>query len=53
MSSSVFLGKAFEEIKRLKDRLHDENVALREQIDQVFMFDVTPRIALSAGMSFS
>jgi formate hydrogenlyase transcriptional activator len=33
------LGKAFEEIKRLKDRLHDENAALREQIDQVFMFE--------------
>src|ERR1700726_2631500 len=33
------LGKAFEEIKRLKDRLHDENVVLREQIDQVFMFE--------------
>ena len=33
------LEKAFEEIKRLKDRLHDENVVLREQIDQVFMFD--------------
>ena len=33
------LEKAFEEIKRLKDRLHDENVALREQIDQVFMFE--------------
>src|SRR5437879_54988 len=33
------LKKAFEEIKRLKDRLHDENVVLREQIDQVFMFD--------------
>ena len=33
------LGKAFEEIKGLKDRLHDENVALREQIDQVFMFE--------------
>src|ERR1700686_1349614 len=33
------LGKAFEEIKRLKDRLHDENLALREQIDQVFMFE--------------
>jgi PAS domain S-box-containing protein len=33
------LGKAFEEIKRLKDRPHDENVALREQIDQVFMFE--------------
>src|ERR1700740_3422370 len=33
------LGKAFEEIKRLKDRLHDENVVLREQIDRVFMFE--------------
>jgi len=33
------LEKAFEEIKRLKDNLHDENVALREQIDQVFMFE--------------
>jgi PAS domain S-box-containing protein len=33
------LKKAFEEIKHLKDRLHDENLALREQIDQVFMFE--------------
>jgi formate hydrogenlyase transcriptional activator len=33
------LEKAFEEIKRLKDRLHDENVVLREQLDQVFMFE--------------
>ncbi len=33
------LEKAFEEIKRLKDRLHDENVVLREQIDQVLMFE--------------
>jgi formate hydrogenlyase transcriptional activator len=33
------LEKAFDEIKRLKDRLHDENVALREQIDQAFMFE--------------
>ena len=33
------LEKAFEEIKRLKDRLHDENVVLREQIDQVFMLE--------------
>jgi formate hydrogenlyase transcriptional activator len=33
------LAKAFEEIKRLKDRLHDENVVLREQIDKVFMFE--------------
>ena len=35
----VELEKAFEEIKRLKDRLHDENLALREQIDQAFMFE--------------
>src|SRR5579863_2113231 len=33
------LARAFEEIERLKDRLHDENVVLREQIDQVFMFE--------------
>src|SRR6202790_2912993 len=33
------LRQSFEEIKRLKDRLHDENVVLREQIDQVFMFE--------------
>jgi PAS domain S-box-containing protein len=33
------LEKAFEEIKRLKDRLHDENLVLREQIDQAFMFE--------------
>jgi transcriptional regulator with PAS, ATPase and Fis domain len=33
------LAEAFDEIKRLKDRLHDENVVLREQIDQVFMFE--------------
>src|ERR1700674_5384933 len=35
----IELEKAFEEIKRLKDRLHDENLALREQIDQTFMFE--------------
>src|SRR5213083_48088 len=28
------LETAFEEIKRLKDRLQDENLALREEIDQ-------------------
>src|SRR5207245_7437653 len=33
------LEQAFEEIKRLKDHLHDENVVLREQIDQAFMFE--------------
>src|SRR5260370_32094129 len=35
----IELEKAFEEIKRLKDQLHDENVVLREQIDQEFMFE--------------
>src|SRR6266705_689876 len=33
------LEKAFEEIKHLKDRLHDENLALREEIDTAFMFE--------------
>jgi PAS domain S-box-containing protein len=33
------LEQAFEEIQSLKDRLHNENLALREQIDQGFMFE--------------
>lgn len=33
------LEAAFEEIKCLKDQLQDENVALREEIDQAFMFE--------------
>jgi len=33
------LETAFDEIKRLKDRLQDENLALREEIDQAFMFE--------------
>jgi len=33
------LEKALEEIKRLKDRLQDENLALREEIDQASMFE--------------
>jgi len=33
------LEHAFEEIKRLKDRLQDENLALREEIDQASMFE--------------
>jgi len=37
--SRAELEKAFEEIKGLKDRLQDENVALREQIDQALMFE--------------
>jgi PAS domain S-box-containing protein len=35
----VNLERAFEEIKRLKDRLQDENLVLREEIDHAFMFD--------------
>jgi PAS domain S-box-containing protein len=35
----IELESAFEEIRRLKDQLHDENLALREQIDQAFMFE--------------
>jgi PAS domain S-box-containing protein len=37
--SRAELEMAFDEIKRLKDQLHDENLALREQIDQGFMFE--------------
>src|SRR6266550_870784 len=33
------LEKAFDEIKTLKDQLHRENLALREEIDQMSMFD--------------
>ncbi len=33
------LEQAFEEIKRLKDRLQHENVALREEIDKASMFE--------------
>jgi PAS domain S-box-containing protein len=33
------LEKAYREIRRLTDRLRDENVLLRQQIDQVFMFE--------------
>jgi DNA-binding NtrC family response regulator/PAS domain-containing protein len=37
--ATAALETAFEEIKKLKDQLHDENVALREEIDQAFMFE--------------
>jgi transcriptional regulator with GAF, ATPase, and Fis domain len=33
------LEKAYAEIRRLTERLRDENVLLRQQIDQVFMFE--------------
>jgi PAS domain S-box-containing protein len=39
VQARIELEKAFEENKRLKDQLHDENVVLREQIDQAFMFE--------------
>ncbi|MGE0823453.1 MAG: sigma 54-interacting transcriptional regulator [Candidatus Binatia bacterium] len=37
--SRVELEKAFEEIQHLKDRLHDENLVLREELDQASMFE--------------
>jgi transcriptional regulator with GAF, ATPase, and Fis domain len=33
------LEKAIEEIKRLRDQLNDENVVVRDQVDQAFMFE--------------
>jgi len=33
------LRKAFDEIKKLKDQLHRENIALREEIDRASMFE--------------
>ena len=33
------LEEAYEEIRRLTDRLRDENVLLRQQVDQRFMFE--------------
>jgi formate hydrogenlyase transcriptional activator len=33
------LRSAFEEIKKLKDQLHKENLALKEEIDKVSMFE--------------
>ena len=47
------LEKAFDEIKRLKDRLQDENLALREEIDQASMFEeiVGASAALKAVLS--
>jgi transcriptional regulator with GAF, ATPase, and Fis domain len=33
------LQKAFEEIRALKDKLYEENLALREEIDQASMFE--------------
>jgi transcriptional regulator with GAF, ATPase, and Fis domain len=33
------LSKAFDDIKKLKDQLHEENIALREEIDRASMFE--------------
>jgi formate hydrogenlyase transcriptional activator len=47
------LQSAFDEIKRLKDRLQDENLALREEVDQASMFEeiVGASAALKAVLS--
>ena len=37
--SQAALQKAFEEIKTLKDKLYEENLALREEVDQASMFE--------------
>jgi PAS domain S-box-containing protein len=39
VQSRAALEKAFEEIKQLKDQLYQENVALREEIDETSMFE--------------
>src|SRR5262245_38964870 len=46
--SRAELEKAFEEIKRLKDRLQNENLALKEEIDQASMFEEV--VGASAGL---
>jgi formate hydrogenlyase transcriptional activator len=52
-NAQAALEKAFDEIKRLKDRLQDENLALREEIDQASMFEeiVGASAALKAVLS--
>ena len=37
--ATMALEKAFDEIKELKDRLYQENLALRDEIDKVSMFE--------------
>lgn len=37
--SEEALRQAYEEIKALKDKLHQENLALREEVDQASMFE--------------
>src|SRR5262249_53498820 len=38
-TAQAALEKAFDEIKGLKDQLQDENLALREEVDQASMFE--------------
>ena len=47
------LQKAFEEIKRLRDQLHDENVVLREQFDQAHVRRDRRHLVGDAGSAFS
>ena len=51
--SRAELEKAFEEIKHLKDRLSDENLALKAEVDQASMFEevVGTSAALRAVLS--
>jgi transcriptional regulator with GAF, ATPase, and Fis domain len=51
--SRAEIEKAFEEIKGLKDRLENENIALREEIDRASMFEEIVGIspALHAALS--
>jgi PAS domain S-box-containing protein len=39
LQARTALEKAFQEIKQLKDQLYQENVALREEIDETSMFE--------------
>src|SRR5437899_8282840 len=39
VQARIALENAFEEITRLKDRLHNENIALKEEIAEVSMFE--------------
>jgi len=52
-SARAYLEECLKEIQSLKDRLQDENLVLREQIDQVLMFEeiVGTSSALKAVLS--
>src|SRR5262249_55241464 len=53
VQARITLENAFEEIRRLKDRLHDENLALKEEIAQASMFEevIGASAALKAVLS--